>query len=107
MLCCSVCDALCCASLCYSVFILCCAEAATGKDAYFLANDPKLLEIMQRQGLHFAVHTIPAVKDGRLGYARSMGDFLDRMMVKSGNVNEACGELPLAVSPNSCRCRKA
>jgi len=49
---------------------------------------------MERQGLHFAVHIIPAVKDGRLGYAHAMEDFVERMMVKSGTVNEVCGELP-------------
>jgi hypothetical protein len=65
--------------------------AKTGKDSFFLANDPKLLEIMQQQGLHFAVSIVPAVKDGRLGYSHAMGDFLERMMVRSGNVNEACG----------------
>jgi hypothetical protein len=75
-----------------------CAAAQTGKDSFFLANDPKLLDILERQGLQFALHTIPAVKDYRLGYTHSMGDFLDRMMVKSGNVNEACGTSPIATT---------
>jgi hypothetical protein len=38
-----------------------CAAAQTGKDSFFLANDPKLLDIMERQGLQFALHTIPVM----------------------------------------------
>lgn len=83
---------LCCAALCLCT----CAAAQTGKHSFFLANDPRLLAIMEHQGLQFALHTIPAVKEHRLGYTHSMGDFLDRMMVKSGNVNEACGTSPIA-----------
>jgi hypothetical protein len=91
---------------------LCCvlhaAAAQPGKDSsYFLANDPKLLEIMEQQGLQFAVHIIPAAKDGRLGYAHSMGDFLGRMMVKSGNVNEACGESTPSHPPRTAAAARA
>ncbi len=86
-----ICAVLCCAVLRSAVFLQCIAAQSGNKDSFFLANDPKLLDIMDRQGLQFALHTIPAVKDHRLGYTHSMGDFLQRMMVKSGNVNEACG----------------
>jgi hypothetical protein len=91
-----MCTVLCCAVLCFAVLLHCTAAQSGKKDSFFLANDPKLLDIMDRQGLQFALHSIPAVKDHRLGYTHSMGDFLERMMVKSGNVNEACGASPTA-----------
>ena len=69
-----------------------------------MANDPKLLEIMEQQGLHYALHTIPAVKEARLGYSHALGDFLERMLVKSGSVNEACGGWLPVLAQSSAEC---
>jgi hypothetical protein len=71
----------------------CFAGAAEGqKNSFFLANDSGLLDIMNQQGLQWATHLVPAVKDDRLGIDRTLLQFAERSLVRGGSVLDLCGE---------------
>lgn len=71
-------------------------------DSYFLATDPRLLQIMLDLRMSWAVNMVPMVKDERLGMGPGLHKLVIRGLVKAANIKDTVGGLQFVCAAQTC-----
>lgn len=91
--------ALCCVYLTAAVVVEGAPKVKKANGNFFLATHPKLIEIMDSQGLSWATSYLRAVKGERVGLELMLGELMARGVVKSGNIKDYVGEPHHSLDP--------
>lgn len=79
------------------------AKAGQGsQDSFFLATDPRLLQIMLDLRMAWAVSMVPMVKDERLGMGPGLHKLVIRGLVKAANIKDTVGGLQFVCAARIC-----